>query len=134
MEGKRILIIDDDPEVLDALATILEISGYSIDTASNTKDGFGKFEANHPDLVIVDIVLNTRTEGLEFASALKKKEGASDIPIVLISGGYTSSSLESEYQRSGGGNADLIPADVYMEKPLDPEGLIENVKQLLREN
>lgn len=131
MAAKHILIIDDDPEILGAMELILEAHGYSVDTAINTQEGLAKYEKTRPDLLILDIMMDTKTEGLVFAERIKAKEGVFGMPILIISGDPTAPSFESTYEKSQVKDMDWINADIYMEKPINPEGLLHNVEILI---
>jgi DNA-binding response OmpR family regulator len=128
---KTILAIDDDPEICDALNTILTQSGYRVLTATDTTNGYRIFEEHHPDLVILDIMMATMDEGLRFAERIKKKEGIWGVPIMIVSGRPPA---EKPYGRTLEEDMEWIKADIFMEKPVDPQDLINNVKKLLKES
>mgnify|MGYP002750301961 CR=1 FL=1 len=75
MSAKRIVIIDDDPEICDALSEILSQYGYQVFTAQDTDAGYRLFVDTQPDLLILDIMMETMHEGLKFATEVKKSEG-----------------------------------------------------------
>ncbi len=131
MEKKRILIVDDDPEILEALSVILEESDYLVDTASNTGTALEKFQENRPDLLVLDIMMATMDEGFHFAREIKKDEGLSGVPILIVS---ASPPFEQGYGRSREEDMDWIAADIFMDKPVSPEDLLHNVRLLLKEN
>lgn len=129
-QGKTILVIDDDPEICDAMQTILQDYGYRVLTALDTIRGGKLLEDEKPDLVILDIMMAGMDEGLNFACNIKKKEGAWGIPILIVS---ARPPAERGYGRSIDQDMDWIAADVFMEKPVEPEDLIHNVRVLLGE-
>ncbi|MEJ5349687.1 MAG: response regulator [Desulfosoma sp.] len=126
--AKRILVIDDDPEICQAMEAILTDNGYEVLTATDTVRGEALLQESKPDLLILDIMMATMQEGLDFAAKIKKKEGPYGLPILIVSGRPAS---EKGYQRSVEEDLDWIAADVFMEKPVDPEDLLRNVESLV---
>jgi DNA-binding response OmpR family regulator len=129
-QKKTVLVIDDDPEICEALQEILSEYNYGVLTAQDTVSGSRLIEQQRPDLLILDIMMTTMQEGLDFATKFKAKEGAYGIPILIVS---ARPPMEKGYGRSIDEDMDWIAADIFMEKPVDPEDLILNVKILLKE-
>lgn len=127
-EAKKVLVIDDDPEICQAMEAILGDNGYQVFTATDTVRGEALLHDKKPDLLILDIMMATMQEGLDFAAKIKKKEGPYGLPILIVSGRPAS---EKGYQRSVEEDLDWIAADIFMEKPVDPEDLLRNVESLL---
>jgi DNA-binding response OmpR family regulator len=127
---KSILVIDDDPEICEALEEILTGYNYQVFTAQDTTKGNELMERERPNLLILDIMMATMDEGLNFASKIKKKEGIWGIPILIVS---ARPPVEKGYARTVDQDMDWIPADIFMEKPVDPEDLIKNIRILLEE-
>ncbi|RLB04134.1 MAG: response regulator [Deltaproteobacteria bacterium] len=126
---KKILVIDDDPEICEALTEILTENNYEVLTALNTEDGLRLLENERPDLLILDIMMATMYEGLDFATEIRKREGIWGIPIMIVS---ARPPAERGYSRTIDEDMDWIHADIFMEKPVDPDDLIHNVKLLLK--
>jgi DNA-binding response OmpR family regulator len=129
-DRKTILVIDDDPEICEALQEILSDYDYEVLTAQDTTRGVQLIEQQRPDLLILDIMMTTMQEGLDFATKLKEKEGVWGIPILIVS---ARPPVEKGYGRTIDQDMDWIAAEIFMEKPVDPEDLIKNVKILLKE-
>lgn len=129
-DKKTILVIDDDPEICEALHEILSDYDYEVLTAQDTTKGAQLIEQQRPDLLILDIMMTTMQEGLDFATKLKEKEGVWGIPILIVS---ARPPVEKGYGRTIDQDMDWIAAEIFMEKPVDPEDLIKNVKILLKE-
>jgi len=130
MTGKKIVIIDDDPEICDAIGEILTEYGYHVFSALDTVSGLQLFKKTRPDLLILDIMMATMDEGLEFAREIRKREGIYGVPILIVS---ARPPAEKGYERPIGQDLDWIRADIFMEKPIEPEQLIHNVKLLLKD-
>jgi len=82
--GKSILVVDDDPGILEALKVMLEDQGYSVETASNGNIIQILDEANLPSMIILDVMLSGM-DGRVIAEKLRKKKETKEIPIVMIS-------------------------------------------------
>ncbi len=130
MSAKKILIIDDDPEICDALSHILSDYGYQVFTALDTQAGHQLLTDTGPDLLILDIMMQTMDEGLEFATKLRKSQGVFGLPVLIVS---ARPPVEKGYGRSLDEDLDWIHADIFMEKPIEPEELIHNVKLLIND-
>ncbi len=128
MSAKRIVIIDDDPEICDALSEILSNYGYEVFTAQDTDAGYRLFVDTRPDLLILDIMMETMDEGLNFATEVKKNDGVFGVPILIVS---ARPPVETGYGRTLDEDLDWIHADIFMEKPIEPEELIHNVQLLV---
>ena len=128
MNRKKILIIDDDPSFLEICSAILEESDYQVDTASSSKEGLEKLVSQRPDLLLLDIMMTTMDEGLTFATSLKQREDLNKIPIMIVS---AQPDAEKGYQRSIDKEMDWISAEMFMEKPINPQDLLHNVRLLI---
>ena len=130
MSAKKIVIIDDDPEICDAMSHILSQNGYKVFTALDTRKGHQLFVDTRPDLLILDIMMETMDEGLNFATEVKKNAGVFGVPILIVS---ARPPVENGYGRALDEDLDWIHADIFMEKPVEPEELIHNVKLLVKD-
>lgn len=128
MAEDRILIIDDDPSFLEITGAILRRFGYDVLTADNTVEGLRCIETEQPDLLILDIMMATMDEGLRFAVKLRQNEKLRRLPIIIIS---AQPDTEKGYSRDLDEDMDWIAADIFMEKPVDPQALKENIQLLL---
>ncbi len=125
----RILIIDDDPGFLEITAAILRRFGYEVMTANGTAEGAKFIETGSPDLLILDIMMATVDEGLQFASQLRQHKESQRLPIIIVS---AAPGTEKGYARSVEDDMDWISADLFMEKPVDPQALKHNIELLLK--
>ena len=130
MSEKKIVIIDDDPEICEAMSHILSQNGYQVFTALDTRKGHQLFVDTRPDLLILDIMMETMDEGLNFATEVKKNDGVFGVPILIVS---ARPPVENGYGRALDEDLDWIHADIFMEKPVEPEELIHNVKLLIKD-
>ncbi|NTW34702.1 MAG: response regulator [Syntrophobacteraceae bacterium] len=128
MKKHKIMIVDDDPSFLEITAAILRRFGYDVTTANNTAGVLQSIESENPDLLILDIMMATMDEGLEFAVKLRQKKGLERFPIIIVS---AQPDTEKGYGRSVEEDMDWIAADIFMEKPVDPQALNHNIQLLL---
>lgn len=119
----KIIIIDDDPDILDASTLVLNSKGYETITASNPEDGFKMVKDNNPDLIILDVMMNEPDDGFFLAQKFRKDKIKT--PIIM----YTSISKATGMDF---GKSELVPVDEYVEKPISPDELIEKVEKLLK--
>jgi len=121
----RILIIDDDPDFTEALSTLLDAKGYEVMSAQDGKDGFAKAKSNVPDLILLDVMMTTKTEGFDVAHMLKDDDTTRDVPVIIISGIHKDMSLPFTFEP----DRDWLPVKAVLEKPVKPEILIRAVEQ-----
>lgn len=126
----RILIIDDDPDFVKIQKTGLEAAGFSVISASDGDTGFEKASSENPDLIILDVMMKSKTEGFHVAQKLQHSQQTRDIPIIMLTGIREQMKLEQEFKP----DETWLPVRVFMEKPVLPDRLVQEVKKLLREN
>jgi CheY-like chemotaxis protein len=128
-QGKRILLIDDDPDMHDAIKMILEPLGCQVKCCLTGPDGLETLRADPPDLLLLDIMLSSPSEGFHVSYEMKQDDALKDIPIIMISAiGQT---MGMDYAKELG--TDYVKADMFMEKPLEANKLREAVEQVLRD-
>ena len=116
-----VLIVDDDPVIQRLLRVNFEMEGYEVIVGIDGIDGLEKARTEHPDIVVLDIMM-PRMSGLDVAKALKADPETASIPVVLLSAKAQEADL-----RAG----DESGADDYLTKPFDPFQLLQRVEQLL---
>ncbi|MCD6392057.1 MAG: response regulator [Planctomycetes bacterium] len=128
MEGVKILIVDDDTDITDSPKAILEDQQFSVVTASDRVEGMEKFKAESPDLVILDVMMDTWQDGFEMAREIKGEPEFKDIPILMLTGVQDKSGIDF---KSTAGDPTWLPVDGFLDKPVDAEVLIAEVEKLL---
>jgi len=126
MSSKKILIIDDEPDVVTYLSAVLEANGYKSYATGNIKTAMEQVKDIHPDLICLDIVMPQET-GISFYIRLRQDKELKTIPVIIISGIVE---LEKFDFRTYTKDDSIPPPEYYMEKPIDVEKYIEKVKQL----
>jgi len=130
MENAKILIVDDDPDITKALQTILESERYTVITAADRAEGMKKIRNDKPNLVILDVMMSTWSDGFEMSRELKKDPQFKDMPILILTAVKARSGIDFE---SSAGDPTWLPVDGYLDKPVEPEQLLTKVKALLTE-
>ncbi len=126
----KILIADDDPDVVEDLSILFEDEGYEIVVASDGAETLEKIEQENPDLIILDLLM-PRVDGFAVFNTLKdpKWERWSGIPVVVLTSVREEVS-QRRYELETGMRMDY---DAYIEKPYDHEELLELAKRLIQE-
>lgn len=128
MEKKAILIVDDDPDYVEAIRMILEGAGYKVDFAYNSNDGFNKLLNNTPHLLVLDIMMGRGAEGIIFARKMRKEEKLKSLPCLMVTsireqtGFFFPGQIEHPH---------FLPVDELLEKPVDAKVLLRKVEALL---
>ena len=123
----KILCIDDDNDILESLKTILETDGYEIEVAANAKEGLEKAKKNTPDLLIVDVMMDTDTDGFHLTYNIRNDNSLKYKPILML----TSINKKTNFKFNPETDGEYLPVDKFIEKPVKPKVLIEAVKNLL---
>lgn len=127
----KILAIEDDPDMLAALRMPLEANGYEVFAALTAKEGLQKVKEVEPDLIVLDVMLETTTAGFQVSLQLRSPDEDSEyaayrqIPILMLTAIHTTTSL-----RFGPDEA-YLPVDDFVDKPIDPDVLLEKVQALI---
>lgn len=118
-----IVIIDDDPDILDASSLVLKSKGYDVLTTTNPNDGYKLIKEKKPNLIILDVMMDEPDDGFFLAQKLRKEKITT--PILM----YTSVSKAIGLDF---GKNEMVPVDDFVEKPISPEELVEKVTTLLQ--
>jgi CheY-like chemotaxis protein len=129
MNAARILIVDDDADITEIMRIVLENKKYSVDTASDSKDALNHLESQKPDLIILDVMMSTKSEGFDFSRDLKKNPKYRDIPILMLTAVKEKTGIDFKPEA---GDETWLPVDEFLDKPVKPEQLIEKVESLLK--
>mgnify|MGYP006304607659 CR=1 FL=1 len=122
MSAKRILVIDDEPDIVDFLTTLFEDHGFETRFADNGTAGLVRAREQVPDLITLDITMPGRS-GVSVFRELRRDPRLRAVPIIMITG--VVELRQAMYRQS------LAPPEAFLEKPVDPEGLIRQVRSIL---
>jgi two-component system alkaline phosphatase synthesis response regulator PhoP len=126
-EKKKILIIDDDKDYGEALRIVLENNGFKVDHVLNIQDGRKTLEADRPDLIILDVMMDKHTDGFDFCYSLKHDDTCSNIPILMV----TAVTDKTGFKFSPDTDGEYLQADDYVAKPIPVPELLSRVKKLI---
>ncbi len=126
--GKRILLADDDPDVIEVVSMLLEDEGYEIITAKDGAEALEEIEKGDPDLVVLDLLM-PRVDGFAVINTLREPryERWSGMPVIVL----TSVREEVSKRRYELETGQSMHYDAYLEKPADPDELLKTVSSLL---
>ncbi len=119
----KILIVDDDPDVVETIQLVLEKEGHQIATAGNRADGMAAVDTFKPDLLVLDVIMEQPDDGFAMAQELRRKACKSKILMLTSISRVTG----LPYDRDDA----MVPVDAYCEKPIHPAKLVAKVKELL---
>ena len=126
MAKKYILVVDDDPDLVETVAMMLESKGCEVGRAYDGVEGEESIKQRRPDLIILDVMM-PRKDGYVLCSELKANEETSDIPIVLLTA-VGEAVPTTRYSHRDGMSTE---ADDYIAKPIDTDGMWDVVSALL---
>ncbi|NLP12085.1 response regulator [bacterium] len=127
---KKILLIDDDVDLIELNKALLTVMGYEVLFAYNGQEGLDMVARYAPDLIILDVMMNSPGEGFEVARAIKENPDTGHIPIVMLS----AVNNESGFSLRVGPDKSWNPVDAFIDKPVRKEQLIKTVRSLLANN
>jgi len=127
--SKRLLIIDDDPDFVAGIKSILLKAKYEVDTAYNPKDGLAALKSKDYDLLLLDIMMGRGAEGIMIARKLGKDPRLRTLPVLIITG------IREQMAFLFPGQAvhpHFVDVDELVEKPVEPKLLLQKVEALLK--
>ena len=127
--AKKLLIIDDDPDFVSGIKTILDSADYEVEVAYNPKDGFQLLQSKTFDLLLLDIMMGRGAEGIMIARKLRKDAKLRQLPVLIITGMREQIAFlfpgEPVHPR-------FVEVDELVEKPVEPKILLEKVSSLIK--
>lgn len=121
--NKIVLVVDDDRDIVESITILLESAGYKVISADCGNRCFEMLQDETPDLIILDVMLETMVEGFVVASKLKSNPRYSSIPIVIVSAieSCTGFTVDKEFLR----------VEEFIQKPVIPRELITKIEKLI---
>ena len=127
MGGKRILVVDDDPDIVDYLSSFLEDNGYDVAAANDAASALEAVEGFRPDTILIDVLMPGRS-GLDLLVTLRRDARWCDIPLVVVTG--SDKILQDDCQSYLGSHHGIRGPDGVLGKPVDRETLLLVLKHL----
>ncbi len=122
--SRKILVVDDEPDVVRYFTALLEENGYATASAADGVEALAKVRSERPDLVTLDITMPNES-GVRVYRELKNDATLCKIPVVVVTG------ISHSFKQFISSRSQVPPPDGYLEKPVTPEGLLGEVKRLL---
>ena len=130
-KSKKILLIDDDPDFRDAVTTILESAHYKVALAPDPKKGKEKIFSEKPDLILLDIMMDSLFDGFSLCHSVKTSkefEDFRDVPIIFVSAVKEKTGSRFQFK---GEDQGMVGPDDYIDKPVKPDDLLARIEKLL---
>jgi DNA-binding response OmpR family regulator len=123
--AKNVLIIDDDHEFVEAMTNVLDAKGYGVDSAPNGKIGVAKAREQKPDIILLDVMMTTKSEGFDVAREIHKDAKLKSVPVILITGVRKEMSLPFGFEP----DETWLPVKGVLEKPVKPDVLLKTIEE-----
>jgi CheY-like chemotaxis protein len=131
MGKAKILLVDDDPDLIEAMRMVLEGAGYDCVHALSGVRALEILPRERPDLIVLDVMMDDMTEGFHVAYKIRKPEVGLepfvDIPIIMVTAIGQRTGMKFDRLTDG----EYLPVDEFLEKPVQPSVLVEKVRSLL---
>jgi len=126
-DKKQILLVDDDPDFVEAVKVIVESGGYDVRVAYDGQEGLEAVAEQKPDLIVLDVMMPVMN-GHEACAKLKSEEATREIPIILLT------AVADRVTTSTYTHRDMLESEAedYMPKPVEPQELLERIKSWLQ--
>jgi len=129
MEKKvRVLLVDDDPDFVETTKLALEAGGCEVEVASSGKEALEKAPQVKPDVIVLDVMMETTTEGFHVAKDLRDNQQTASIPIIMLTSIDQAMDLPWKMDRDDEYN----PVDLFLEKPVEPKKLLEEINKVVK--
>jgi CheY-like chemotaxis protein len=128
MANEKIVIVDDDQDIRDSVQVILESRGYTVVGAADKETGIAVVKAEKPDLIILDVMMESYSDGFELARAIKEDAEFKDTPIVMMTGAQEKTGIDF---KSAAGDSTWLPVNGFLDKPVEPNTLLEEIAKHL---
>lgn len=119
----KILIVDDDPDIVETTTLLLEKEGHEVSSARNREEGLAQVKKVNPDLLVLDIMLEQPDDGVFMAQELRRAGFTK--PILMLS------NISKITGMDFGKDEEIVPVDAFQEKPVEPAAFAARIKELL---
>jgi CheY-like chemotaxis protein len=122
---KKVLLVDDDADFVEMNKAVLEKNGYEVIAAYNGAECLEKTRSARPDLIVLDVMMATKSEGFNVSRDLRNSEHTKRIPILMVTS--INETVPYKFERDD----TWLPVDSFVEKPIEPKQLLEKVSSML---
>jgi len=128
--AKTILVVDDDPDLREAAQIVLNKAGYEVLQAASGKEALDVLKNTRPDLILLDVMMETDTEGFHLAYEIRKDSRFTDVPIVMLTSVEEKTGERIDLEKAG----EFLPVQRFLRKPMDVKTLTSTIAQLLAQS
>ena len=128
MSKPKILVVDDDIDYVESTEAILEANGYDVVAAYDGKEGFDKAKSELPQMILVDLMMNTINEGYDLVRKIRSDKRFDEVPLIMISSAHQ---VEAFKDANFVPDEVWFPIDMFLDKPIDKETLLKHVSKML---
>ena len=125
--GKRIMVVDDDPDFVMTTEAALKAAGYEVSQCLDATGALDAIRKVAPDLLILDVMMERGAAGFQIAQQLRRESAFARLPILMVTAIHQTTKLRFSPDTDG----DFLPVDEFLDKPVEPEKLVERVGVLL---
>ena len=122
-KAAKVLLVDDDADFVEMNRMVLEKNGFTVIAAYNAQEGVDKARRERPDIIVMDVMMTTPTDGFHATYELRNSEATRAIPILMVTSVNQTVSYKFEP------DATWLPVDSFVEKPVKPERLLEEIRR-----
>ncbi|MCD6351654.1 MAG: response regulator [Armatimonadetes bacterium] len=134
----KILVVEDDPDIIESVRLVLESAGYEVDSATSVPEALEKVEEVKPDLILLDIMMPDGTEGFHFVWKLRNQypEPVNNTPILVLSALHSTTTLRFYPDESDGTYepGEFLPVQGFIDKPVEPHVLLDEIAKVLQDS
>jgi two-component system alkaline phosphatase synthesis response regulator PhoP len=123
---KRVLLVDDDVDFVEANKAVLENNGYKVAVAYDGKECLEKVRSDRPDVIVLDVMMATHSEGFDVSRDLRNSEHTKSIPILMVTS--INDTVPYKFER----DETWLPVDSFVEKPIEPQNLLEELSRMVK--
>lgn len=123
----KILLVDDDEALVGAFRTVLESAGYEVSSAGSAKEALAAARKAPPDLAVLDVMMETTGAGVSLAQQFRADRKLAGVKLLMV----TSVTEKTGLGVGSSAGDDFLPVDKFLEKPVDPARLLQEVRGLL---
>lgn len=127
MAFRKILVIDDDIDLVEIIRVTLESEGYQVIDAQNGERGLARAREEQPDLLLLDVMMGDVDEGFQVAYQLRSDPATREIPILMLTAVADRTGFEFDPDK----DQEFLPVDEFLEKPVSPRKLLDSVRKHL---
>ena len=126
--ANKVLVIDDDNEFVEAVVNVLDAKGYEVDSAPDGKAGIAKAKEIKPHIILLDVMMTTKSEGFDVARELNRDKILKNVPIIMITGVRKEMKLPFGFEP----DESWLPVKSVLEKPIRPDVLLKTVEEYIK--